>query len=529
MTPGASKSSHAGSIWTRSAIRGVAGARSTRGALALLVGLALVGLVPAQHFADFGYAKLGQEIVMGGSVAAHDVNGDGHPDVLTGTQVRNATTAKLALYYGRGDGTFVRARAAQFPDPKLHASYHTILFEDVDGDGDADVFAAGSQPFAARSMLLWLNDGSGKFREVSATHLPPAKDERPGALVFVDVDADGDRDLLLASLALVQEGPILWKNDGRGRFTASPTPMLLSKALVAQFHVTDVDGDGDEDLFYFDSPARLFLQGPPGTWTLASSSKLPRTILAPAFAIDFDNDGDADVMTTGYRGNMPYPPEVWRNDGKGKFQLDNSVSLPPRIDRSLFHKVVDIDADGWPDVVVPGSIVSKTWWWRNDRGRRFVDESQRFAIPVTYAASSIVDVDHDGDLDVVGGHQLAPTKLFTNLSRQLQIQAEATLAAPALLSAFAQPGSLSAAVAVQPWIAPRRLNKNLELPGLGSLAIDLSGAFPLAPMWLSPPWGNTAITLRVPNNVALRGKDIFVQGLFYPPLRLSSPSRISIR
>ena len=75
---------------------------------------------------------------------------------------------------------------------------------------------------------------------------------------FVDVDSDGDNDILLASgrpWKWTDEAPLhsavrLWINDGSGKFTERTEEWNLQvDAYCTGLAVGDVDADGDEDIF----------------------------------------------------------------------------------------------------------------------------------------------------------------------------------------------------------------------------------------------------------------------------------------
>jgi hypothetical protein len=136
------------------------------------------------------------------------------------------------LYANDGTGHLVDVSDSA----RVSATHRFVEGADVtdwDGDGDLDLY------FTSR---LHLNDGSGRFTDVSAeVGLPDIFDE---GWAFVDVDNDGDFDLYIRN----GDTPRLYRNDnGRlAEVTAKagfqPTGCYWGDAWA------DVDNDGDQDV-----------------------------------------------------------------------------------------------------------------------------------------------------------------------------------------------------------------------------------------------------------------------------------------
>ena len=120
---------------------------------------------------------------------------------------------------------------------------------DVDGDGDADV-VAGYQAYPANhdgDRILWFEnlDGVGTFGPQQPIYLGVSDETTLFAMAVADLGADGDLDVF-AALRDPDEF-VLFENGGGGAFGSG---QVLSTAEVdpAAIHVADLDGDGDVDL-----------------------------------------------------------------------------------------------------------------------------------------------------------------------------------------------------------------------------------------------------------------------------------------
>ncbi|GMV82967.1 MAG: hypothetical protein AMXMBFR7_41510 [Planctomycetota bacterium] len=127
---------------------------------------------------------------------------------------------------------------------------------DLNGDGAVDIFA----PQNGRPCLF-LNDGSGRFSEALDHSGDLAKLSGPvRAAALVDVDLDGDLDLIAALAAEVR----LYLNDGPARFrdaSASILKDLRKRANVSYVAVLDANADRVPDLFFYaeNAPSALLL------------------------------------------------------------------------------------------------------------------------------------------------------------------------------------------------------------------------------------------------------------------------------
>ena len=297
---------------------------------------------------------------------------------------------------------------------------------DVDGDGDLDVFVAdGTANIAGRPNRLYLNDGRGRFTDVSATNLPASTNDPfdPGPANSVradaaDVDGDGDLDLAIANLGDNR----LLLNDGDGVFTdasdrlpAPPTGPLAGRLAVFNnisvgVGFVDLTGDGLLDLYFVNelppipgvgpggSPNLLYVQRPDGTFADESAARLPDLVDATInfVTLDVDDDGDLDILEANIGQNR-----LLLNDGEGVFRDATAGRLPAEERSSRGIALGDLDGDGDLDFVIANSNAEQNQVFLND-GRGVFAEAAGLLPEADDTSSDVVllDANFDGRLDV---------------------------------------------------------------------------------------------------------------------------------
>lgn len=161
----------------------------------------------------------------GRRVATADVTGDGHLDALV------SSSPGLLIYPGDGAGGF----GAYYTEL---TNLQEMTVADIDADGDLDVIGV---VFSANGELLTLlNDGTGMF----ASQGPYEQwNSSPTSVTTLEADGDGMLDLLVTH----SMGITLLRGLGDGSF--SPGESLFESQGMRDAYVTDVDGDGLDDIF----------------------------------------------------------------------------------------------------------------------------------------------------------------------------------------------------------------------------------------------------------------------------------------
>jgi hypothetical protein len=125
------------------------------------------------------------------ALVLRDFTGNGFPDFfgVGGKQV----SLKLQGYYRNDSGAFTRIDTM----PIIALSKGAIGAIDLEGDGDLDVLTSGLDPNDETKLYWYINDGSGAFqRAVDSTIVPLSE----GTINFADIDKDGDLDLLMTGI-----------------------------------------------------------------------------------------------------------------------------------------------------------------------------------------------------------------------------------------------------------------------------------------------------------------------------------------
>ena len=173
-----------------------------------------------------------------------------------------------------GDGTFTAAASSPGGRPTK-----AVVFGDVDGDGDLDIYLANESNYA---NMLYINDGNGAFVETGAAAGVALKG-RSQDVFMADVDGDGDLDIVVAQL---YDANVLFLNDGTGTFSdaSSAISALSSSDPPRKITAADFDGDGDIDILGT-RPYQLLLNDGAGNFAdvAASEAGLPNTCVPLRF------------------------------------------------------------------------------------------------------------------------------------------------------------------------------------------------------------------------------------------------------
>jgi len=241
------------------------------------------------NFSDVTRTAIPASLAAAGMIAG-DIDGDGDAD-LVGVLATSATP-RLVLARNNGRGVFADATAGNVPAESL---FWPMNLGDVDRDGDLDLVVSRSG-----AQILLLNDGTGKFTE-SRNAIPSVPQLSAATLLLGDVDGDTDLDMILFG----QIGPplgrnLMFLNDGKGRFHDVSARNMVGLVDGTRFaELGDVDLDGDLDVVQTTTFGLSFLLTNDGSGRL-TPQRLPFRVRALA---DVDGDGDLDACSANMTGS----------------------------------------------------------------------------------------------------------------------------------------------------------------------------------------------------------------------------------
>ena len=200
-----------------------------------------------------------------------DLDNDGDLDLALG-QIRHFGPLQINGFsiVLMNDGTGHYSRRLELPHPAFYDGYTTVqalTHFDVNSDGFQDLLLVHARtnntlpnviPFTGRYIQVLINRGGVSFGDETTAWMgdqgattPERNPEgdplySPGAPGMYDIDRDGCADLVMSRGNVPRaESPLLYGNDGSGRFRAmSPVPFTGSDRVFGLGAVpADVDGD----------------------------------------------------------------------------------------------------------------------------------------------------------------------------------------------------------------------------------------------------------------------------------------------
>lgn len=381
-----------------------------------------------------------------------DFDQDGDVDLFS--EIRSSY-----VHYFRNDGTAANARFVPVADSVRTADGTALFidrqnipyFTDLDCDGLLDLFVGRVEGTVWRYEQTTESQGADApvFRLLSQRwenieiigQLGTAK-HGANAMAFVDVDDDGDLDLLWGDW--FEPSVLLIENTGtcqRPVLRSEPVPLPVVDSLLTSGYndptPADIDGDGDWDLFVgvlggAFGPNRThadnfyLYENVEGEGLTLRTRRYINGIDVGAESIptpvDWDGDGDLDLLVSNKLDpNIPKSSRTLLFENRGSpsapvFHLADSLDFG-----EMFHyapAMGDIDADGDLDMVL-GTWSKHVRLMTNEGSRSLPEYVLSDSMYVTLPRGSnttptLGDIDGDGDLDLLVGESSGTLNFYQN-------------------------------------------------------------------------------------------------------------------
>ena len=286
-----------------------------------------------------------------GGVDLADANRDGWIDIY----FNGCARSKLLI---NSSGSF----SASTDLENMSLTYSDGKWGDVNMDGAPDLFVMGVNEYTDNILNeLFINDGT-ELEEDPTTIFPALFN---GSSSWGDYDNDGDPDLVICGQTADKTASVsrFYQNEPTGRLTELTTADEVGGLKAGAFRFVDLDSDGDQDMVM---SGWNKIQGKLVTWILRNEplgtfSLIPNQIdFAVAYgtidAIDFNLDGFPDFVIAGadsvthHAGRIhSLSGRVYLNNGDGTFSVIDTIP------GARVARFADINHDSIPDLIASGT------------------------------------------------------------------------------------------------------------------------------------------------------------------------------
>ncbi len=354
----------------------------------------------------------------GSAIAIGDVDGDGKPEMIVSNY---KGTSKVTIYRNTNTGTG-NLQVTSFTTPVgflADGSSTVVAIGDLDGDGKPEIVTANLE---GRMSVFWNTSTTGTINSATFAQRFDYSTGGTGGwgIAISDLDGDGKPEIVVTNRG---SGNItVFKNNTtKGLINAASfaTSFLLASNTTPQpIFISDIDHDGLPDIIIGNrnidgiSPGGISIfRNHYSGGILGSSSFDTRTDLLAGKDVwgiavgDMDGDGKPDLLSANFNSNSI---SIFRN-----------ISSPGAISTSSFAANVDfaterpwtvvlgdMNGDGKPDVIVPGSTTLAIY--QNTASPGAITLASLAAgvhfptIDGFMESVAIADLDEDGKPDIAG-------------------------------------------------------------------------------------------------------------------------------
>jgi protein involved in polysaccharide export with SLBB domain len=329
------------------------------------------------------------------AMAVADLDQDGITDIVSGS----ADPGAISISYGEGNGRF--SDPHQLP---AEGDVRSLAVADVDEDGHPDIVYSVQRQ--SSGIRIWQSQGGRQWTPGKG----PTEIHKYEGLKVADLNGDGHMDIVAANASSDTHGGVqVWWGTGRSGWVPGPSPTVTGTYMDVA--VADFNGDGVLDIagagWGTHGALRVWLGNGAGHWTA-----LEPVAQGSFYALsvgDLNRDGRLDLLAGSYKTGV----RLFHGSGSGFKEKTRLQALRPEEvsgDQTLeslereasFWQVlpVDINGDGWADIVSGSLDYQGIYAWLNQAGKGWKPHAGSLPRTGSFYGLAAVDLDADGQSDL---------------------------------------------------------------------------------------------------------------------------------
>ncbi len=242
-----------------------------------------------------------------------NANNDDYPDLLI------ERDNSIEVYINRRSNFMLRSKLEGID---RNFEYGIVPF-DMDSDGDDDVLVQGEMESNFTTKTILFQNNKGKYSAIDNIF----KNTNQGIILKVDVDNDGDEDIFMSNVGNLEDDlgvktSLFYMNE-KGTFKEKRTHIKVYN--LGKAHFVDLDNDGDKDLIIMGNRRKInkanesedvvdIYLNTKGIFKLYKQKAFPYLSQGSINSADIDGDKDQDILITGYKGSDTPRTELYINE-----------------------------------------------------------------------------------------------------------------------------------------------------------------------------------------------------------------------